>query len=276
MPASPSGRVRFALRVWRRRLVGWLRGGWYRLVRRPLGYLSWTLWCRYDWVPDSILSRRNALARLGDLTLIQAPPALVGKFVRDEDVMRKWFVWRGDWDLRAEPIEKHVRHQLMADVWTHRDRLQDSVTLQDYSSRLQLGRPVELLKDNKRLDTRERVLAFLQQQLELFHSLAREGFRPERAADELKVAIGRNGEIYKANGGRKRLMASRILGLETVPLRIAYIHCDWLQRHRSPGSHRGDAARAALRTVRAAIVDTAATPYTGRRCGISQAPFTHR
>jgi hypothetical protein len=266
MPAAgPYGRFYFFLRLVRRKLVGWVRGGWYRLVRRPLGYLAWTLWCRLDWVPDSILSRRNALARLDNLTLLEVSPALISNFVQDEDVMRKWFVWPGDWDRRVEPIECHSRYRLMADVWAHRDHLQDSATLGAFNSRLQEGRPVELVNASLRLDSPERVLGFLQQQLDLFNSLAREGFRPERAPDELKVAIGRNGEIIKANGGRKRLMASRILGLERIPLRIAYMHSDWLQRHRAPGEHRGDAARAALRAVRAAIVDAPATPYTGGR-----------
>lgn len=265
MPARIPGPVHFTLRVWQRRLVGWVRGGWYRLVRRPLGYLAWTLWCRLDWVPDSILSRRNALARLGDLTLIQASPTLINEFVRDADVRRKRFVWPGDWDQRVEPIECHSRYKLMADVWAHRDHLEESATLRAFNGRIQEGHPVELSNASLRLDSRERVLAFLQQQLDLFRSLARDGFRPVRAPDELKVAIGRSGEFLKANGGRKRLMASRILGLETIPLRIAYVHRDWLQRHRAPGEHRGDAARAALRAVRAAIVDAAATPYTGGR-----------
>ncbi len=253
MTASLPGRFLFTLRVWRRRLVGWVRGGWYRLVRRPLGYLSWTFWCRLECVPDSILSRRNALARLGNLTLIEATPALVSDFVREQDVMRKCFVWPGDWDLRVEPIERHFRYQMMADLWAHRDHLEDSVTLHDYLSRLKEGRPVELWNAGMRLDSRERILVYLQQQLDLFHSLARDGFRPERAPDELKVAIGRNGEIIKANGGRKRLLASRILGLESVPLRVAYVHRDWLQRHRGPGMHRGEAARAALRAVRQSL-----------------------
>lgn len=265
MAACSRGRFHFTLRVWLRRLVGWVRGGWYRLVRRPLGYLSWTLWCRLHWVPDRILSRRNALARLGDLTLLEASPRLINNFVPDEAVQRKWFVWPGDWDFRVEPIERHFRYQLMADVWANRDDLQSSATLRNYISRLQEGRPVEVVKTGQRLDSPELVFEYLLQQLELFHSLARDGFRPELAPDELKVAIGRNGEIIKANGGRKRLMAARILGLESIPLRIAYVHSDWLQRHRAPGQHRGDAARAALRAVRGAIVDTVATPYTGVR-----------
>jgi hypothetical protein len=266
MPAAGLyGRFYFFLRLVRRKLVGWVRGGWYRLVRRPLGFLSWTCWCQLDWVPDSILSRRNAMVRLGDLTLLEAPPGLIANCVLDEDVKRKWFLWPGDWDLRAEPVEQHSRYQLMADIWAHRERLEESATLRTFNTLLEAGRPVELLNLGLRLDSSERVLAYLQQQLALFDSLAREGFIPERAPDELKVAIGRNGEIIKANGGRKRLMASRILGLERIPLRIAYMHRDWLQRHRAPGAHRGDAARAALRAVRAAIVDTPATPYTGGR-----------
>src|SRR5690606_23285687 len=50
LPMKLIGRLLFALRLWRRRLVGWVRGGWYRLVRRPLGYLFWTFWCRLDWL----------------------------------------------------------------------------------------------------------------------------------------------------------------------------------------------------------------------------------
>ncbi|QIB66388.1 hypothetical protein [Kineobactrum salinum] len=85
-----------------------------------------------------------------------------------------------------------------------------------------------------RLDTRDRALAFCESQLALLSSLEEDGFRPGLAPDELKVAIGRRGEVIKANSGRKRFTAAHILGMQRIPLRIAYIHRDWLQLHGGP------------------------------------------
>ncbi|QIB66387.1 hypothetical protein [Kineobactrum salinum] len=134
-------RLVFTLRVCRLRLVGYVRGGWYHLVRRPLGYLAWTLWTRCGWVPDRILSRRNAIARLPDLTLLRAPPALIDRYVREEDVQRRLFIWSGDWDRHAAPLEENPRYRLMLDIWTHRHRLETSATMDYLLQRIREGRP---------------------------------------------------------------------------------------------------------------------------------------
>lgn len=249
MPADSPRQLLFVLRVQLQRLVGYIRGGWYRAVRLPLGYLAWTLWTRCDWIPDWILSRRNALARLGDLTLLRAPPALAEHYVADADVRRKFFIWSGDWDQRTVPLEQNPRHRLMHDIWNHRDRIEGSASYRDLLRRIETGRPWEIANKGQRLATPASALAFCHSQLALLQSLQRDGFQPGLAPDELKVAIGRGGEIIKANSGRKRFTAARILGMKQIPLRIAYIHRDWLQLHRRQAGDRAGAVRAALQAV---------------------------
>jgi len=52
--------------------------------------------------------------------------------------------------------------------------------------------------------------------------------------------------MVKANAGRKRLIAAQIMGLPTIPVRIAYIHQNWLARHQTKGLSRSQALNKAI------------------------------
>lgn len=226
-----------------------LREAWYRRIRAPLGRLAWWLWSVFPWVPDAILSRRNLVIQLPELTQLSVDPRCVHYYVLDADVRRQLCIWPGDWDRRALPLEGHYRYQLITDVWQHRAHLEDSESFAHYQSALEQARPAEMVGKGLRLDTRERILDYLGRQLDLLDSLRRDGFLTGLAPDELNVAVGRDGTLYKANAGRKRFMASRILVLPAVPVRIAYLHPLWLRRHRAAGMDRPAVLRAALETI---------------------------
>ncbi len=48
--------------------------------------------------------------------------------------------------------------------------------------------------------------------------------------DEVCVAIGRNGEIYQMAKGNHRMAISKILDLDTIPVRVLLRHKDWQKR----------------------------------------------
>ena len=51
-------------------------------------------------------------------------------------------------------------------------------------------------------------------------------------------------------------MAAQILGLPTIPVRIAYVHKDWLAQHQTKGLNRSDALRQAISSAKALALDT--------------------
>lgn len=235
----------FRLRSVKRSMIGALRQGWYRAVRIPAGHLAWFLWSHTN-VDDRILSRKNGARALQSFSLVDVPPSSVKRFVQDRDVQRKFMIWRGDWDLRAAPIEEHYRYKMMSDLWRHRNQLESSDTYREMVWKIEQNQPIARLNKGLLMDTPGRVHAYLEDQVRIFHSLATEGFRPELAVDELNVAIARDGQLVKANAGRKRLISAQILGMDSIPVRIAYVHSHWLYQHRQPGESRETALRRAI------------------------------
>jgi hypothetical protein len=60
-------------------------------------------------------------------------------------------------------------------------------------------------------------------------SLLRDGWLPHTEVGapflrEMAVAIGRDGRVLRNSGGLHRLILSRIVGLETVPIRVLVEH----------------------------------------------------
>ena len=227
-----------------------LREGWYRAVRAPAGKLIWTLWGREILRTNRVVGRRVGIENLPEETWIWIDPQRISRYIASRDVDRKRFLRGGDWDQRAPSITEHERYQLMQDVWQHRGDLRASESFRKFMGMIERGKPKRIPNKNYFLNTEERVLEFLEAQLVLFDSMATHGIKPELAPDEMNVAIGRDGEIIKANAGRKRAFGARILGLPAIPVRVAYIHEEWFNHFRQPGVGRHEALSKALASIR--------------------------
>jgi len=55
-------------------------------------------------------------------------------------------------------------------------------------------------------------------------------WRIERGEEEVGVAIGRNGELWRYRGGYHRTAIARNLGLKKMPVQVKLVHGDWLRR----------------------------------------------
>lgn len=180
------------------------------------------------------------------MTLVDVNPERVSHFVLDADVQRKIMLWPGDWDCRARLLSEHYRFRLMADLWQHQDDLTTSQEYHNLINKLNHGEAIARINKGQLIDTPEKALLFLQSQLDIFFSLEKNGFRPELAQDGLNIAIARDGQFIKANAGRKRLMAAQILNLPKIPVRIAYVHQQWFEKHHLPGNSRENSLREAI------------------------------
>ncbi len=239
----------FKVRTIRRRLVRFIREAWYKLVRARVQVLVWALWSRYDWISDHAISRRSAISQLGALTWIRVKPTDIETYVQPQDVDRKHFFWDGDWDLRVKKMRDHQRYQLMEDLWLHRNALQKSQTYRKLVRDLEQGIYPSHFNRNLVVDSPHKALALVESQCEIFESLQRHGYQESMATDEIKVAVDRDGNLIKANGGRKRLSAAIICNLPEIPVRVAYVHKAWVKKHTMPGSRNDAVLRRALETL---------------------------
>ena len=65
--------------------------------------------------------------------------------------------------------------------------------------------------------------------------VAEEGvYDPMRAEDEITVSVGRDGELLFSNSAH-RLCIARILGVETIPIKVAVRHAEWVRRLKESG-----------------------------------------
>lgn len=249
-------RLSFGIRSAKYRTSQYIRTIWYRVVRIPAGQLAWLLWDSSDLLSDKVLSRRNGIRVLGDLTLVEVRPGSIQDFVLDNDVERKFLIWSGDWDHRVRPIQEHYRYEPMVDLWRHRDQVEQSKSYRDMIHRIDNNQPLSRINKGILIDTPAKARKHLEKELEIFYSLETEGYNPELADDELNVAIARDGSMVKANGGRKRLIAAQILDLPSIPVRIAYIHKNWLARHQTGNLGRSEALKLAVSKAKALAADT--------------------
>lgn len=267
IPESADRRIQFRVRCLAYAVSAGARRQWYRLVRSPVDTALWRLWDHGYLPSDGLLSRRNVLSHLPDQTRLRVSPSHLEQFVRFENRRAKRaFVWPGEWEMNAKPIEEHHRYQLMADAHEYRNNPRQSPSFRRLMEQSKAGKPKMIVNKGLSLGTATQIEAFLRQQTRLLDSIAELGMQPDLAVDEMNVAVGRHGALYKVNGGRKRTMASRLLGLNAIPVRITQMHPDWIARFRQPT--KGSTRRGlilALQAVKAMHgVDSAPSSAGGR------------
>ena len=241
-----SQRFSFKLRAYKHKSSKAIRNWWYAIIRIPAGQLAWVLWRSSPLISDRILSRRNGIRVFGHLTFVEIPPNSIKRFVLDEDVKRKFMIWPGGWDERARLLKEHYRHTLMQDLWQNRNKIEKSENYRYLIEKIEAGEPLTRVNKSTLVDTPQKARKYLLNQLGIFYSLESKGYKPDLADDELNVAIARDGSLIKANGGRKRLIAAQILGLPTIPVRVAYVHKSWLAQHTKQGVSRSQALAFAI------------------------------
>ena len=94
--------------------------------------------------------------------------------------------------------------------------------------RIENGKTIH--KKNKfALQSDQDLIEYFSEYENLLLSMNKYGYDVNIDQDDILIWIGPNGELIKCTGGRHRFAASRVTGISCVPLRIKYIHTDWIR-----------------------------------------------
>jgi len=134
----------------------------------------------------------------------------------------------GDWDRGSIPIEQDPKFRLVEDYARCDGRYKESLyyeaLLRDLESKGCARYKKAVMTSREELD------AFFQRHFQpLFSSLREKGYVMRPGDDIGAAAVDRLGRIQKAGGGNHRFFAARVLGVRPFPVRVSFVHTNWLE-----------------------------------------------
>ncbi len=152
--------------------------------------------------------------------------AIAGEVVMPDG---RWWLRPGDWDERKrKPVDRARTYRIMASL-AARDELDyhNDPVYRECLSRIETRGHMKV-NNGRYLCNRADLDDYYESRCELVRSIRREGVRD--AADPVRLAVGRDGELLKVGDGRHRLAVARTLDLP-VTGQIRHAHPEWLTRH---------------------------------------------
>ena len=135
----------------------------------------------------------------------------------------------GDWDLEAIPITQTDTYNRMRDLVDHLDDYQNSIWYREFVETLK--RDAIVVHKQFRMRRLAEIDDFFQHYAKPLVQSLRDRNYVYREGDELgSVTVDRHGRLQKSGAGRHRFYLSKVLGLKSVPVRVTFVHSDWLKR----------------------------------------------
>jgi hypothetical protein len=142
------------------------------------------------------------------------------------------FFWDDQGAWRTEPFRETLQYRLIDEIWSFRNKLEQSPPWERLMKQIHEGRP--FVRRGARyfvVDTPAKVRDFLYGYRDILEDVGANGFKPEKG-EEMGVAIGADGNFLKISGGKHRTAIAQILGVPTIPVRIKFAHRAWWRRQR--------------------------------------------
>jgi hypothetical protein len=136
------------------------------------------------------------------------------------------FIVDGDWDLESRPFEP--RESIVKLVLEDRQP-RDTSEYQRLISKVRAGD----LGWARGLKSPRDVDRYFDQLLEAVESIRKGGMRSQvelagTQGDEVRVCIGRNGDLSIFGGGTHRLSIALVLGIDRIPVLVKRVHRSWV------------------------------------------------
>ena len=132
---------------------------------------------------------------------------------------------RGGWDRGLAEVTQHPVYQLMAAFLRYDfdpDACHDPL-VRDYIAR---GEDSGSAQEH----AQRRLASYLAEYRALASDMRDNGYRPEASADQVGVAIDRQGGFVKVAEGHHRFALARLLGLDAMTAEIRFVHWQWYRR----------------------------------------------
>lgn len=144
------------------------------------------------------------------------------------------FICGGQWERSIKLIETHRKTKDMYELFS----------VADYRKTKAYSRHVYELNNNKLnrinepageiLDSVDKIEDYYCKNISLFNVIMEEGYLSQKSLmgdsmNEVGIAIGRNGELYRYGNGYHRMAIAKYLKLDKIPVTIKVIHRDWYQ-----------------------------------------------
>lgn len=136
----------------------------------------------------------------------------------------------GSWDRRTIPVTQHPGYRLIRELADNQFEPEAShETLVRYFR--DKGRSV----DRASRKAAEEGDAYIRQYHALFQSMKASGYVPNLAADEIGLAVDREGRWVKVPNGNHRFHTALVLGLSLVTAEVRFVHRRWILARSGPG-----------------------------------------
>lgn len=205
----------------------------------------------------SLLGQDTFILHLDPRTLIQHSQHIPRHLEKRPSSMA--FIWDGNWDQRRLDLRISYWLDYMRDLDENRHQLERTKKFESLMADLEAGKPFQSHQEGVYLNSRQRILDYLNVYLGFLDDMARHGYDTSRAKDNLGVAITREGEIVKINRGLHRLAMAQWLGLPEIPVQVQHVHREWWDR-----VTKGLSGDAALQRVAQAIRECKPAQESGR------------
>lgn len=215
-----------------------------------------------------------AVAQLGDALLLNVPTAALERRLADwvrcgnsRVNVSDYFLGGGDWERFAHPFAASTVAAEARELAEHGLDYRATRVYADYLARLAAGRPVT--RNRVKLDSRARVDGYFERFVALFESIREHGVvrlaaarglapalscasgvrrgRTEFAEQELGIAIGPDGELFRLPGGQHRTAIAQVLQVPRLPVQVRLVHIHWVREAvRQRGGRGSDVLRNAI------------------------------
>ncbi|MCK8824303.1 hypothetical protein [Fuchsiella alkaliacetigena] len=146
-----------------------------------------------------------------------------------ERLLSKLYLIPGDWDLDTIPYREYETYQHMEELYNCNYNYQETERYQELMELIERGETFKhkgpVMKSKEDIEER-----YFGRYIKTFRSMEEKGYINKRLDDLGYVAISRKGEIVKMQRGRHRLAIAQLVGIESFPVKIKYIHPQWIEK----------------------------------------------
>ncbi len=148
---------------------------------------------------------------------------------KKEKLIRWLYLTPGDWDLNAKPYSDFETYQKMAQIYDANYDYQQTELYQKIIDQISTNGKFKH-KSIVMRSIEEAEKKYFDRYVKVFNSMEKDGYLRGKGVDDGFGAIDRNGKVVKMQRGRHRLSIAKLVGIESIPINVLYIHPEWVEK----------------------------------------------